>query len=396
MPQNPPVWIVDGARSPFGKFGGGLRDLSVIDLAQQTVTSLLDRTGWPVDDISELVVGMAMIEGGLMVPARQLAFAAGLPETLPTLTIDRACCSGMAAVGLGIRAIRGGARSALTMGLESMSQTPRLLHETRWGSKRGDLTVEDLLMLRNPLEGGVSIARSVGQEAEARGVDRGQQDAWAVQSHERYFKALSDGYFDGEICAMSTPNGPVEVDEQPRPDTSLEKLARLKPVYGGPTVTAGNAPGLNDGAVAVILSGTDALSEHGGTPLAKVHSYLQTASTPTSSVYLPGVAIGRLIEEAGLTAGDIDVIEINEAFAATAVVSTKVLAGGDSGLERELHARTNINGGAVALGHPTGASGARLVLTAARQLRRSGGRWAVAAICGGFGQTDAVLIEATE
>ncbi|RYF39722.1 MAG: hypothetical protein EOO27_48795 [Comamonadaceae bacterium] len=145
MPQNPPVWIVDGARSPFGKFGGGLRDLSVIDLAQQTVTSLLDRTGWPVDDISELVVGMAMIEGGLMVPARQLAFAAGLPETLPTLTIDRACCSGMAAVGLGIRAIRGGARSALTMGLESMSQTPRLLHETRWGSKRGDLTVEDLL-----------------------------------------------------------------------------------------------------------------------------------------------------------------------------------------------------------------------------------------------------------
>ncbi|PBC35238.1 acetyl-CoA C-acyltransferase [Rhodococcus sp. ACS1] len=396
MTQNPPVWIVDGARSPFGKFGGGLRDLSVIDLAQQTVTSLLDRTGWPVDDISELVVGMAMIEGGLMVPARQLAFAASLPETLPTLTIDRACCSGMAAVGLGIRAIRGGARSALTMGLESMSQTPRLLHETRWGAKRGDLTVEDLLMLRNPLEGGVSIARSVGQEAEARGVDREQQDMWAVQSHERYFKALSDGFFDGEICAMTTPNGPVEVDEQPRPDTSLEKLARLKPVYGGPTVTAGNAPGLNDGAVAVILSGTDALSQHGGTPLAKVHSYLQTASTPTSSVYLPGVAIGRLIEEAGLTASDIDVIEINEAFAATAVVSTKVLAGGDSGLERELHARTNINGGAVALGHPTGASGARLVLTAARQLRRAGGRWAVAAICGGFGQTDAVLIEATE
>ncbi|MGW0325570.1 thiolase family protein [Nocardia sp. NPDC003183] len=391
-----PVWIADGTRTPFGKFGGSLRELSVIDMAKQTLESLLTRTQWPIDDIDELIVGMAMIEGGLMVPARQLAYAAGLPETLPTLTIDRACCSGMAAVGLGVRAIGAGARSALTIGVESMSQTPRLLHETRWGSKRGDLTVEDLLMLRNPLEGGVSIARSVGLEAQARGIGREEQDNWALQSHERYFKALAEGYFHGEVSAVSTPHGIVEVDEQPRADTSIEKLSRLTPVYGGPTVTAGNAPGLNDGAVALMLAGEQALSGNAVTPLAKVHSYLQTASTPTSSVYLPGVAIGRLIEEAGLTAGDISVIEINEAFAATAVVSTKALAGGDFALERELASRTNVNGGAVALGHPTGASGARLVLTAARQLQRSGGRWAVAAICGGFGQTDAVLIEAAQ
>ena len=388
------VWIVDGIRSPFGKFGGGLRDVSAVDLAAQTLQAVLKRADWPIETMSEMNVGMAMIEGGLMVPARQIASAAGLPETLPTLTHDRACCSGVTSVGLGWRAIRGGAAATLAIGLEAMSQTPRLLHETRWGSKRGDLTVEDLLMLRNPLAAGQSIARSAGEEALSRGVTREAQDAWALQSHERYFQALSDGFFDDEITNIATPDGELGIDEQPRSDTTREKLARLKPVYGGPTVTAGNAPGLNDGAVALILSGHAALADTGATPLARVHSYLQIAGGPTSSVYLPGLAIGRILNEAGLTPRDVDVVEINEAYAATAVVSVKTLADGDKALERRLAARTNINGGAVAIGHPTGASGARLVLTAGRQLKRSGGKWAVAAICGGFGQTDAVLIEA--
>ncbi|MCX2746844.1 thiolase family protein [Arthrobacter sp. MI7-26] len=390
------VWIVDGIRSPFGRFGGGLREVSVVDLARQTLQAVVQRTAWPVQDVSELNAGMAMIEGGLMVPARQYAMAAGFPETLPSLTVDRACCSGMTTVGLGWRAIQSGARSTIALGIESMSQTPRLLHETRWGSKRGDLTVEDLLMLRNPLAGGGSIARSAGEEAVNRGVGREEQDAWALQSHERYFKALADGYFDDEITPVSTPGGDLRLDEQPRSDSSLEKLARLEPVYGGPTVTAGNAPGLNDGAVALILSGSAALADNGATPLAKVHSHLQIAGTPTSSVYLPGLAIARILQNAGLTPRDLDVIEINEAFAATAVVSIKTLADGDAGLEEQLAARTNMNGGAVAIGHATGASGARLVLTAARQLKRIGGRWAVAAICGGFGQTDAILIEAAQ
>jgi acetyl-CoA C-acetyltransferase len=396
MSDHQPVWIVDGIRSPFGRFGGSLRDVSVVDLARQTLQALLKRTSWSIEDIAELNAGMAMLEGGLMVPARQFAMAAGLPETLPTLTVDRACCSGMTTVGIGWRAIRGGARSTLALGIESMSQTPRLLHETRWGSKRGDLVVEDLLMLRNPLAGGGSIARSAGEEALSRGVGREAQDAWAQQSHERYFRALSAGYFDDEITPITTPEGEFKADEQPRSDSSLERLARLKPVYGGPTVTAGNAPGLNDGATALLLSGAQALADNSVTPLAKIHSYLQIAGGPTSSVFLPGLAISQILAAAGLTPGEVDVIEINEAYAATAAVSVKTLAAGDVQLEAVLAARTNINGGAVAIGHPTGSSGARLVLTAARQLKRSGGRWAVAAICGGFGQADAVLIEAAE
>ncbi|MGP3536086.1 thiolase family protein [Microbacterium sp. RD1] len=387
-----PVWIIDGVRSPFGRFGGGLRDVSVVDLAQQTLRGVLRRADWSVDDVSELNAGMAMIEGGLMVPARQYAVAAGFPDTLPTLSIDRACCSGMTTVGLGWRAIRDGAHSTVALGIESMSQTPRLLHETRWGSKRGDLVVEDLLMLRNPLAGGQSIARTAGEEAVRRGVGREEQDAWAAQSHARYFAALSEGFFDDEIIPITTPKGDLAADEQPRADSALEKLAQLTPVYGGPTVTAGNAPGLNDGAVALVLAGSRAVGDR--TPLARVHSYVQMAGAPTSSVFLPGLAIARILDEAGLTARDVDVIEINEAFAATAAVSVKTLADGDEGLAVHLAERTNMNGGAVAIGHPTGASGARLVLTAARQLQRTGGRWAVAAICGGFGQTDAVLLEA--
>jgi acetyl-CoA C-acetyltransferase len=389
------VWIVDGVRSPFGRFGGGLREVPVVELGAQAVQALLKRTGWPVAEVSELNLGMAMIEGGLMVPARQIAMAAGLPETVPTLTLDRACCSGMTTVGLGWRAIRGGASAAVAVGLESMSQTPRLLHETRWGSKRGDLTVEDLLMLRNPLASGMSIARSAGEEAVKRGVDRAAQDEWAVQSHERYFRARAAGFFDDEITPIITPGGDeVRADEQPRADSSREKLARLTPVYGSPTVTAGNAPGLNDGAVAMLLAGSAAVAEQSAAPLAKVVSHLQMAGGPTDSVFLPGTAISRLLEQAGLSPDQVDVIEINEAYAATAVVSVKTLAQGDPGLEKDLAARTNTNGGAVAIGHPTGASGARIVLTAARRLRRDGARWGVAAICGGFGQTDAILLEA--
>lgn len=395
MTHSQPVWIVAGIRSPFGRFGAGLRDVSVVDLGARIVQSLLARTSWSVDSISELNAGMAMIEGGLMVPARQIAMAASLPECLPTLSIDRACCSGMTTVGLGTRAVRDGAQSAIALGLESMSQTPRLLRETRWGSKRGDLVVEDLLMLRNPLAGGGSIARSVGEEALKRGVGREEQDAWAQQSQDRYFRALADGFFSEEITPITTPTGELTADEQPRADSTLEKLARLKPAFGGPTVTAGNAPGLNDGAAALILSGSQALEANGTEPLAKIHSYLQMAGDPTSSVYLPGLAIARILAEAGLAPADVDVLEINEAFAATAVVSVKVLADGDDGLRRRLETRTNMNGGAVAIGHPTGASGARIALTAARQLKRTGGKWAVAAICGGFGQTDVVLIEAT-
>jgi len=386
-----PVWLAAGVRSPFGRFGGGLRDVDVVDLGVSVVRQLRERQ-WPFELVRELIVGMAMIEGGLMVPARQVAVRADLPYELPTLTVDRACCSGLTAAALAARAVKDGAESALALGLESMSRTPRLLHDTRWDQHRGDLVAEDLLLLRSPLTG-TSIAYYVGHESTERGVDRDQQDRWAVQSHRRYFRAQTDGRFEEEIVPIRTNHGLLTDDEQPRQNTSYEAVAALPTVYGSPTVTAGNAPGLNDGACALLLASDNVIGQVEATPLARICMYHQIAGTPTSAVYLPGLAIRDMLAKAGLTPDDLSVIEINEAFAATPLVSVKAVARGDPELEERLLERTNPNGGAVAIGHPTGATGARLLLTAARELRRRGGRWAAVAICGGFGQTDAMLIE---
>jgi acetyl-CoA C-acetyltransferase len=386
-------WLLDGIRSPFGRFGGGLRDVPLVDLGVQVVNGLLDRVPPTTGDVDEMIVGIAMLEGGLMVPARQIAVRAGLRHDLPTLTVDRACCSGMTAAGLALRGLAFGNSLTIALGLDVMSRTPRLLHETRWGSRRGDLVVEDLLLLRSPLSG-TPIATYAGMEALDRGITREMQDEWALGSHQRYFAALERGFIHGEMMPVKTPDGELYRDEQPRADASLDKLASLPCVYDSPTVTAGNAPGLNDGACALLIGDDGALERSGREPLARIHAYLQTAAGPTSAVWLPGQAISDLAERAGLRVADLDVIEINEAFAATALTSVRTAAAGDLGLERELLARTNANGGSVALGHPTGASGARIMLTAARRLRETGGRWAAAAVCGGFGQTDAVLLEA--
>ncbi|MDE1674881.1 thiolase family protein [Nocardia gipuzkoensis] len=387
------IWLVGGLRTPFGRFGGRLRDLSLVELATEAVRGLVEQHHWPSEAVSELLLGTGMIEGATFVPARQLSLALGLPESLPTLTVDRACCSGMTVIGLAARTISAGACSVIAAGAESMSRTPRLLHSTRWGAKRGDLKVEDLLLMRSPLSG-TPLATYTGHEALARGVTREDQDQWALRSQQRYAAAEADGWYDDERITVHTRRGAVSQDEQPRADMSLESLAALDTVYDSPTVTAGNAPGLNDGACALLLAGNRTLNETGAQPLARLAGYEQIAGGPTSAVYLPGVAIRRLLDRVGVPLHDVAVIEINEAFAATAQCSLGELAGSDAELEAELRERTNPNGGAVALGHPMGASGARVTLAAARELRRRGGRWAVAAICGGFGQADAVLLEA--
>jgi acetyl-CoA C-acetyltransferase len=361
----------------------------LVDLGVQVTTATLKAHDWP--EVAEMIVGIGMIEGGLMVPARQIAVGAGLPESLPTLTVDRACCSGATTVGLAARTLAQGAESVLCLGIESMSRTPRLL--SRPGPDRvGNLELEDLLLLRSPLTG-TSIAQYVGEVALDHGVDRTQQDRWALGSHQRYFAAAERGFFEGEIVEVVTETGAFSRDEQPRPNTSLEALAALPTVRSSPTITAGNAPGLNDGACALVIARQEPAWAGRTPPLARVAAYLQLAESPVSSAYLPGVAIDLLAAETGLGIGEIDVIEINEAFAATPLVSVRRLAGGDGGLEAELLAKTNRNGGAVALGHPVGASGARLILTAARRLAEEDGRWAAVAICGGFGQTDALLLE---
>jgi acetyl-CoA C-acetyltransferase len=345
--------------------------------------------------VEEVDVGIGMIGAGMMVPARQIALAAGFPEHLPSLTVDRACCSGATTVGLGAHAIQRGAGSVLAVGVESLSRTPRLLHETRWGRRLGNLEVEDLLLMHSPVAD-EAIASYVGRVAVEHGIGREEQDRWALSSQRRHAEATTRGYFTAEIASVDTPGGPFTADEHPRPDTTLEALAALPTVRNSPTVTAGNAPGLNDGAVALVLANQATARDRGRAPLARVAAYLQTAESPISSAYLPGLAIAVLLEEHDLEPEDLDVIEINEAYAATPLVSVRRLAGDDRALEETLLQRTNANGGAVAMGHPIGASGARLVLTAARQLRETGGHWAAVAICGGFGQTDALLLETAD
>jgi acetyl-CoA C-acetyltransferase len=388
------TWMIDGVRSPFGRFGGGLRDVPVEELGAQVIKALMARPLAEALDPEQLLVGMAMVEGGMLVPARVMGIRSGLPQTLPSLTIDRACCSGITVTGLARNALLAGQSCQLVLGIDSMSRTPRLLRDSRWDSRRGDLQIEDLLLLRSPLSG-TPIATYAGLEALQRGITREDQDEWAADSQQRYFMAKNRGYFDDEIAAISTADGAILLDEQPREGTTAERLAKLPTVYDSPTVTAGNAPGLNDGACALLLGDDAAVQRSGRAPLARIADYHQISDGPTSAVYLPGTAMTNIVERAGLTLSDIDVIEINEAFAATPLTSIREASAGDRGLEKELLSRTNRNGGAVAIGHPTGASGTRIMLTAARRLRETGGRWAIAAICGGFGQTDAVLLEAT-
>lgn len=387
------VWIVGGTRSPFGRFGGALRDVGLVELGRQIITATLEQLDWPGEELDEFQVGMGMIEGGMMVPARQLAVAAGLPHSLPSLTVDRACCSGATAVGLGARTIDRDGEAVLCLGIESMSRTPRLMHGTRWGGARpGAVDVEDILVMHSPIAGS-SIAEYVGKVALEHGVTREAQDRWAVRSQTLHARAMERGFFKAEVTPVSTPDGIFSTDEHPRPDTTFEALARLPTVRNSPTITAGNAPGLNDGAAAIVLSRQATSRRLSKEPSVRVAAYLQTAESPTSSAYLPGLAIRRLLDDYELNPADLDVIEINEAYAATPLVSVRRLADGDSDLEEALLARTNMNGGAVAIGHPVGASGTRLVLTAARQLTESDTRWAAVAICGGFGQTDALLLE---
>lgn len=229
------AWLVGGLRSPFGRFGGVLAEVPLVELGRQVVPAVLDRLAWPVDAIGEFDAGIGLVEGGLMVPARQIAFAAGLPEHLPSLTVDRACCSGLTAVGLGLRALERGAPSVLCLGIETMSRTPRLLHGSR-SDRVGALDVEDLLTFDSPVTG-TSIAEYVGKVALEHGVGREEQDAWALQSHRRYFAARERGFFEDEVVAIDAPARPVLLDEPPRPDTR----SRHSPA-SPPSATAPRSP----------------------------------------------------------------------------------------------------------------------------------------------------------
>lgn len=389
------VVMVEAARTPFGRFGGKLRELSAMDLGTLAAQGVLTRAGIRPEDVSETLFGCGILDAGTAVPARQINFKLGIPASTPSMTVDRACCSSMTAIGLAALKIRAGEASViLAGGIESCSQTPFLMRGTRWGRKLGDFSVEDPMQVRNPITG-LALTEVTGRKALEHGVGRAELDEWSYHSHRKYFAAYDAGVYRDEILAVEGVRGEtLAVDESARRDTTLEKLASLATAYGSPTVTPGNAPGLNDGASAVILMSGAEAARRGLTPLAEVVAYAQLAGDLEASVYMPGHAIVSAAQKAGIGLRDLKCIEINEAFAAMAVVSTKVMADGDAKELARLRAMTNVNGGAVAIGHPPGASGARVAMAAARELRRRGGGYAAAGICGGFGQSDAIVLKA--
>lgn len=384
--SSPRVGLHAVARTPFGRFGGALAGLEACRLGALAIDETLARANPEARTVDGVFAGAGMLGGSVLTAARQAVLRSSLPPHTISLGIDRACCSGLSAIAAAsLEIASGGARWLIAGGFESLSRTPRLLAREP-GAAEADGSVEDPLVLRSPFSQG-TIAQYTSEEALRAGIDRQVQDEWALSSHERYFAAEDASVFAFERFALP---GVLECDESPRRHSTAEKLSMLHPVRGSATITAGNAPGLNDGAAFVLLG--DAAGAHGSRPLAEIVGHVRVAEGPTSGTRTPALAIARVLERAGLALDDLALIEINEAFAATPLVSLRALAQGDAAHERALRRKTNTLGGAVAIGHPMGASGARIVMTLVNALRRRGGGVGVAAICGGYGQGEALLV----
>jgi acetyl-CoA C-acetyltransferase len=398
------VVVVSAVRTPFGRFGGTLKDIPSIELGAMVIREVLRRVNVKGEEVEETYYGSAVPgEVGLEtdVPARQATLKAGLPADHVSLTLDRACCSSLAAVRLGFRAIRAGEiEVALGVGSENMSRTPLIVPpHVRWGTKLGNIELWDGLFGLG-YKGFNPVSVDAGEVALEYGITREDQDRWAYQSQMKYAKAFGDGKFKvgEELMKVEIPlkkGLPIvlEKDEFPKPDTTLEKLAKLPLVYGSPTVTAGNAPGLDTGASAILLMSEKKAKEKGLKPLARILSMVATATTPRMIAAIPGVTIQKALEKARVPLDQVDLIEINEAFAAMPLVSTKILADGDSKKMESLLEKTNVNGGAIAIGHPVGASGARILMTLIYELSRRGGGIGVASICGGLAQGDGAVVQ---
>ena len=384
--------IVEGARTPFGKFGGGLSSFTAPELGGLAVKEALERSGVSPADVEEVILGSVLQGGQGQIPSRQAARHAGLPWEVRTETINKVCASGMRSVTFGDQIIRAGDGDVIVAGgMESMSNAPYLLPKARWGYKMGDSSVKDL-MVHDGLTcsfNGVHMGTYGNSTAKEFDLSREEQDEWALRSHQRAVEA--SGLLSEEIVPVSVPQRrgePVVIsqDEAPRKSTSLEALSKLSPVFDHDgTITAGNAPGVNDGACAMVLMSEERAGKEGKEPLATIIGSHAVAVEAKDFPQTPGLVINGLLEKTGKTLEEIDLFEINEAFAAVALTSAKI-----AGLDKE---KVNVNGGAVALGHPIGASGARIILTLAYELRRRGGGIGIASICSGGGQGDAVMIE---
>jgi acetyl-CoA C-acetyltransferase len=394
MTSRPSIAVLGLARTPFGKFAGALRDVDVRDLGAFAVANAVERAGVDPDAVDEVILGVNF-PGSRRSVARQASLRAGLRDSLNAVTVDRACCSSLTAVRLAAQSLRLGDTSvAVAGGAENLSAVPYFLETTRFGNRLGPIVLEDHLVISCP-HTGVPRAVQAADEAAALGIDRAAQDDWAARSHELYWAAADAAPFD-EIVTVSPGTLPaaaeLAADESPRREVDLAKLALLPTVHGSATVTAGNAPGLSTGSTAMVLA--DATRPPSGTTVIARLIGFGTASGPAPRIgHTPAIAAHLALERAGVDLADIAVLEINEAFAAVPLVATLALADGEPSVADKLRARTNLRGGAVAIGHPTGASGARLVMSAIAALRVRGGGVGLVAICGGVAEAEAVVVE---
>ncbi|MEU5904520.1 thiolase family protein [Micromonospora sp. NPDC047527] len=380
------AFLVGAVRTPHGRYGGSLRDVRVVRLGGLAGAAALERAGVAADAVDETVVSNCRQAGNGPNPGRQISLAAGVPVPVPAQTINMACASGLKAIQLAHQSVlTGEADVALTVAAESMSTMPYIApYHLRWeGVRRGDILLQD-----GWRDGGTDpiCGMNMGETAEkvARefGISRADQDAWSARSHQRLVRAWESGTMADEVVALAE----LERDETVRADSTPERLARLTPSFtDGGTVTAGNASQMADGAAAVVVASGDAVRRHGLTPLGRIVGFAAVGVDPTMMGIGPTAAIPLALKRAGLTVGDVDLFEINEAFAAQIVQNVRAL-----GLDEE---RVNVNGGGIALGHPTGQSGTRLVVSLLHELARRDGRYGVASLCVGGGQGIAAVIE---
>ncbi len=386
--------IIDGARTPFGKFGGSLAPLKASELGGIAMKAAMQRAGVAPSELDEVIFGNVLQAGQGQIPSRQAAREAGIPWDVKTETVNKVCASGLRSVTLGDQIIRAGDEEViLAGGMESMSNTPYAVPKARWGMRMGDAQMTDL-MITDGLScsfTGVHMGNYGNTTAEELQLTREEQDSWAVGSHEKAVAAIKSGKMAEEIVPVEVPQRKgepviVDTDEAPREDTTNAVLAKLRPAFGKDgTITAGNAPGVNDGAAALVLMDESRAEKEGKPVLATIISHAEVAVEAEKFPQTPGLVIKKIFKKTGKTADEIDLFEVNEAFAAVALAGNKI-----AGLEPE---KVNVNCGSVAFWHPIVASGARIILTLAYELKRRGVGTGIAAICSGSGQGDAVMIE---
>ncbi|NOU68586.1 acetyl-CoA C-acetyltransferase [Paenibacillus sp. LMG 31461] len=380
--------IVGGARTPFGKFGGALKDVPAVELGGIVIKEAIRRASLDPSLIEEVIMGMVLQGGAGQIPSRQAARKAGLAWSVTSETINKVCASGLRSVTMADQIIRAGDASVLVAGgMESMSNAPYLATHARWGARMGEQRLIDLMIhdgLTCPFERVHMVLHGSRIAAECN-IGRQEQDEWALRSHQLALQAMSNGYCAEEIVPVQAGTIVVDRDEGPRADTSLAKLAGLVPVFDKQgSITAGNAPGVNDGAAALVVMAREAALEQGVIPLATILGHASVGERAPYIATTPALAIRKLMQQKGMTLDQIDRFEVNEAFAAVVLTCERMLGWNSQ--------RVNVNGGAIALGHPIGASGTRIILTLIHELRRIGGGYGIAAICSGTAQGDAILL----